>query len=61
MAQERAEAMKVKLALPPIALCTDNGAMVAALTAAAVSAGRPASQLGFEALSTTDLNTIIWP
>jgi N6-L-threonylcarbamoyladenine synthase len=40
---ERAAAAGVRLRTPPPALCTDNGAMIAALGAAVVTAGLPPS------------------
>ena len=39
----RCAAAKVQLRTPPIGLCTDNGAMVAALGSLAVAQGRPAT------------------
>lgn len=45
MAQQRADAAGVSLRIPRPALCTDNGAMVAALGAAMVSAGLPPTGL----------------
>ncbi|MFZ0324927.1 MAG: tRNA (adenosine(37)-N6)-threonylcarbamoyltransferase complex transferase subunit TsaD [Actinomycetes bacterium] len=49
LASSRCEAAGLSLRVPRPALCTDNGAMVAALGSALVSAGRPASGLGFGA------------
>ena len=40
---ERAAAAGVRLRTPPPALCTDNGAMIAALGSAVVTAGLPPS------------------
>lgn len=48
LAQRCAQA-GVQLVVPPLALCTDNGAMVAALGAQLVAANVPASSLGFAA------------
>lgn len=45
MAEERAGAKGVRVRVPRPALCTDNGAMVAALGAEMVARGRPASPL----------------
>ena len=45
LAEERASQSGIRLRIPPAGLCTDNGAMVAALGSLAVSAGRPASSL----------------
>lgn len=61
LATSRAEAAGIRLQIPPIGLCTDNGAMVAALTSAAATAGVAPSQPALAALSTTDLNRIVWP
>jgi N6-L-threonylcarbamoyladenine synthase len=43
VATERAAASGVALRIPPLALCTDNGAMIAAVGAQLVMAGRPPS------------------
>jgi len=43
VATERAEAAGIALRIPPLALCTDNGAMIAAVGAQLVAAGRAAS------------------
>jgi N6-L-threonylcarbamoyladenine synthase len=47
LAAERCDQRGIALRVPRPGLCTDNGAMVAALGAANVAAGRPASALGF--------------
>ena len=47
VAIDRASAVGVQVRIPRPALCTDNGAMVAALGALRVAKGRPASDLGF--------------
>ena len=47
VATERAELAGVQVRIPRPGLCTDNGAMVAALGALRVARGRPASDLGF--------------
>jgi N6-L-threonylcarbamoyladenine synthase len=44
--EERCAKVGVTLRVPPPRLCTDNGAMVAALGAALVESGRPPSALG---------------
>jgi len=44
----------------PRLLCTDNGAMVAALGSLAISSGRPASALGIEAASSISPSIPIW-
>jgi N6-L-threonylcarbamoyladenine synthase len=59
-AAERCQAAKVELRTPPISLCTDNGAMVAAMTSLAVSGGIAPSQLGFSTLSTVSLTQPTW-
>jgi N6-L-threonylcarbamoyladenine synthase len=45
LAQERCDAAGIRLRVPRPGLCTDNGAMVAALGSLMVSAGRPPSAL----------------
>lgn len=56
VAKERCEKAKIELRIPPTALCTDNGAMVAALGSLAISAGKPPSSLGLVASSNTPAN-----
>lgn len=56
VAKERCEKAKIELRIPPPALCTDNGAMVAALGSLAISAGKPPSSLGLTASSNTPAN-----
>ena len=56
----RCAAAKVDLRIPPSVLCTDNGAMVAAMTSLAVSAGVAPSKIGFETLSTAPVERPIW-
>ena len=51
MAQDRCTAAGVELRVPRPELCTDNGAMVAALGARLVAAGVPASDLAFPTTS----------
>lgn len=58
LAQERADAAGVTLRIPPLSLCTDNGAMIAALGARLVSEGHEPSELGFGADSTLPVTTI---
>ena len=43
VATERAAAAGVALRIPPLSLCTDNGAMIAALGARLIAAGHPPS------------------
>ncbi|HWM33649.1 MAG TPA: tRNA (adenosine(37)-N6)-threonylcarbamoyltransferase complex transferase subunit TsaD [Pseudolysinimonas sp.] len=52
VAQERAAAAGIELRIPPLSLCTDNGAMIAALGARLIAAGHRPSDLGFGADST---------
>jgi len=56
VAKERCEKAKIELRIPPPALCTDNGAMVAALGSLAISAGKPPSSLGMAASSNMSAN-----
>jgi N6-L-threonylcarbamoyladenine synthase len=51
VATERCAAAKIELRTPPPDLCTDNGAMVAALGSLAITAGKPPSTLGISATS----------
>ncbi len=60
VAQQRCAKAGIELRTPPPALCTDNGAMVAALGSLAVAAGRPASSLGLEAASAISPSIPIW-
>ena len=59
VAKERCEKAKIELRIPPPALCTDNGAMVAALGSLAISAGKPPSSLGLVASSNTPATKIL--
>jgi len=52
LATERCVAAGIELRVPPLALCTDNGAMIAALGAQLVMAGHAPSTLDFGADST---------
>jgi N6-L-threonylcarbamoyladenine synthase len=49
LAQERCDKAGIRLRIPAPGLCTDNGAMVAALGSLMVSAGRSASPIAFDA------------
>lgn len=60
LAEERCTKAGIELRIPPPALCTDNGAMVAALAALAISNGRPAARLGIAAASTALPTTPLW-
>ena len=58
VAAERASAAGVTLRVPPLSLCTDNGAMIAALAAELIMAGREPSTLNFGADSTLPVTEI---
>ncbi|KZE89263.1 tRNA (adenosine(37)-N6)-threonylcarbamoyltransferase complex transferase subunit TsaD [Microbacterium sp. TNHR37B] len=58
VALSRAEAAGVAVRIPPLTLCTDNGAMIAALAAELIRSGRPASTLSFGADSTLPVTQI---
>jgi N6-L-threonylcarbamoyladenine synthase len=58
VATERAAAAGVALRIPPLALCTDNGAMIAALGARLIEAGHAPSGLEFGADSTLPVTTV---
>ena len=58
LAAERAGAASIRLRIPPLSLCTDNGAMIAALGAQLVMAGHGPSDLGFGADSTLPVTVI---
>lgn len=58
VALERAAAEGVTVRIPPLSLCTDNGAMIAALAAELVMSGRPPSTLRFGADSTLPVTEI---
>jgi N6-L-threonylcarbamoyladenine synthase len=60
VAEQRADAAGIALRVPPLSLCTDNGAMIAALGARLIMAGHAPSTLDFGADSTlpvTDIQT----
>jgi N6-L-threonylcarbamoyladenine synthase len=57
-AQERADAAGVELRIPPFSLCTDNGAMIAALGARLIAAGHAPSDLGVSADSTLPVTVV---
>jgi len=50
----------IRLRTPPTALCTDNGAMVAALTSLMVASGQAGSPIGFGADSSSGLERLLW-
>ena len=58
VAGERCAAAGIELRIPPLPLCTDNGAMIAAIAARLIEAGHPPSALGFGADSTLPVTTI---
>ena len=58
VAAERCAAAGVELRIPPLELCTDNGAMIAALGAQLVLAGHAPSGLDFGADSTLPVTVI---
>ncbi|MBT2485062.1 MULTISPECIES: tRNA (adenosine(37)-N6)-threonylcarbamoyltransferase complex transferase subunit TsaD [unclassified Microbacterium] len=58
VALERAAQAGVTVRIPPLSLCTDNGAMIAALAAELISSGRPPSTLAFGADSTLPVTEI---
>ncbi|MFC5502822.1 tRNA (adenosine(37)-N6)-threonylcarbamoyltransferase complex transferase subunit TsaD [Lysinimonas soli] len=58
LAQERADAAGITLRIPPLSLCTDNGAMIAALGARLIAEGHEPSALDFGADSTLPVTTI---
>ncbi|GGH60298.1 tRNA (adenosine(37)-N6)-threonylcarbamoyltransferase complex transferase subunit TsaD [Rothia aerolata] len=55
---QRCEEHGIKLVIPKLSLCTDNGAMVAALGARLVTEGRAPSGIDFEADSSLPVTTI---
>ena len=58
VALARAAEAGVTVRIPPLSLCTDNGAMIAALAAELISSGRPPSTLAFGADSTLPVTEI---
>ena len=58
MAQERCDAAGIRLRVPRPGLCTDNGAMVAALGAQMVARGRAPSRLDLPADSSMPVTTV---
>jgi N6-L-threonylcarbamoyladenine synthase len=58
VAQERCDKAGIALRIPSPGLCTDNGAMVAALGSLMVSAGRTPSPVAFDADSSLPVTTL---
>jgi N6-L-threonylcarbamoyladenine synthase len=58
VAQQRCDKAGIQLRIPAPGLCTDNGAMVAALGSLMVSAGRPASPIAFDADSSLPVTSV---
>jgi N6-L-threonylcarbamoyladenine synthase len=59
LAEQRAERLGVRVRVPRPGLCTDNGAMVAALGSELVRRGRAPSTLDFGADSSMPLTTVV--
>ena len=58
VAAERCAAAGIELRIPPLSLCTDNGAMIAALGAQLIESGHAPSDLSFGADSTLPVTVI---
>ena len=58
VAKQRCEKAGIRLRIPSPALCTDNGAMVAALGSLMVAAGRSPSPIAFDADSGLPVTTV---
>ena len=59
MAEERAAARGIRVRVPRPGLCTDNGAMVAALGAEMVARGRPRPPLDLPADSSLPVTSVL--
>ncbi|HEY1820329.1 MAG TPA: tRNA (adenosine(37)-N6)-threonylcarbamoyltransferase complex transferase subunit TsaD, partial [Trebonia sp.] len=59
LAAERCAAAGIRFRAPRPGLCTDNGAMVAALGASIVAMGRPPSTLGLPADSSLPVTEVL--
>jgi N6-L-threonylcarbamoyladenine synthase len=55
LAQQRCDAAGIELRIPPMRLCTDNGAMIAAIGDLLVRDGAPPSPLALSAVPTIEL------
>jgi N6-L-threonylcarbamoyladenine synthase len=55
LAQERCDLAGIELRIPPMRLCTDNGAMIAAIGDLLVQDGAKPSALDFSAVPTVEL------
>ena len=60
LAKERTLKAGIQLRIPPMDLCTDNGAMVAAIGSLAVAKGLNPSQIGFAADSSSGISNPIF-
>ena len=58
LAKERCDANGIELRIPALSLCTDNGAMIAAIGAQLIMAGRSPSSLHFGADSTLPVTVV---
>ena len=58
LAAERCAAAGIELRIPPLSLCTDNGAMIAALGSRLITSGRAPSGLAFGADSTLPVTVV---
>lgn len=61
LCRQRCEEHGIRLVVPPLSLCTDNGAMVAALAARLVAAGTAPTGLGFAADPGLSVETVSVP
>ena len=61
LAEQRAGALGIRVRVPRPGLCTDNGAMVAALGAELVARGRPPSSLDLPADSSLPVTEVVAP
>ena len=60
LAKQLCESAKIQLRIPPANLCTDNGAMVAALGSIAINEGVAASEIGISADSAAPVTQVVW-